>query len=246
MRFFVIIFLVALISCSNLTDSQNLNSETDSSFNSFILQFGFNPDFQKLRIKFPLKYDSLGSEIIREDSWIHDRLYVDLEAITDISNGLKEDENSDERVFTWIHTNTGINKNYYFKKVEGQWLLTKIDIKKRAVDSNQEDFYSFLSNFCKDSIFQKQRIKFPLDITYLDNDFNEVKENRNKEKWRFTRFYYDCDSIAKTYHDYQLTFKATNERILKIVGVENGINARFTFRRIDNKWVMTKYEDYST
>ncbi len=260
MRYLGLILMILLISCASRTDSPKVdsnsngqeaiienNSQPDSTFNDFILQFGYNPDFQKLRIRFPLEFVNLETKsVITENSWINDRLYVDLEAITDVSNGLKVNDKSNERVFSWIKTQSGTSKNYYFKKDKGHWYLFKIEISKDLVDQNKEDFYSFIGKFCKDSVFQKQRIHFPLDMNYLDDDFNEVKENWTQEKWKFSRFYYDCDSIATLYYDFQRTFKDTDLRILIIQGFNNGINAQFTFERINAIWVMTKYEDYST
>ncbi|MPL94428.1 hypothetical protein SDC9_40581 [bioreactor metagenome] len=252
--------MILLFSCSSRTNSKKVDSEpidqeaivehiieSDLDFNDFILHFGFNPDFQKSRIKFPLKYVDLKTEsLIKEDAWINDHLYSGLEAITDISNGRKVNKESNERVFSWIKTESKISKNYYFKMENEQWFLLKIEIKQDSVDQNNEDFISFLGEFCKDSIFQTQRINFPLDMTFLDNDYNEVKENWNQEQWKFSRFYYDCDSIAILYYDSHRNFKDTDYRILIINGVENGINAQFTFERIEGKWFMTKYEDYST
>ena len=83
-------------------------------------------------------------------------------------------------------------------------------------------------------------------MTYLDDDFNEVKENRPSENWRYQGLYYQCDSIATIYYDFRRSFEDTDIRILNINGVENGINVAYTFKRIDNQWFMIKYEDYST
>jgi hypothetical protein len=260
MKYLVIILLTLFIGCSNRPKNVNKLSNVpsnesytedsfkpDSSFDSFVMLFGFNPEFQKQRIKFPLEFINLNSKSkISADSWICDRLFVDLASITNVANGLETNVNSNERVFSWNYTKSGINKNYYFSKIKNKWFLIKIAILKDSIDPSKEDFYSFLSKFCKDSIFQKQRIKFPVEMVYLDNDFKEVKENREQEKWKFTRIYQSCDSIATTYFDFLRTFKDTDIRILEIEGVENGIAGQITFKRINNEWVMIKIEDYST
>jgi hypothetical protein len=260
MKYFEIILLFLLISCSSRsnfnktesdlksTDSLSLEySIPDSSFHDFILQFGFNPDFQKLRIKFPLEFVNFESKtLISADKWINDRLYVVLESISDISNGLKVNEKSDERVFTWTHTDSHISKNYYFKKKDQLWYLLKIAIIRDSIDIDQEDFYSFLGKFCNDSIFQKQRIFFPLDMTYLDDDYNEVNESLPQDKWKFQGFYYDCDSVATLFYNFNKDIKDTDERILMIHGVENGISAQYTFKRVNKNWILIKHEDYST
>jgi hypothetical protein len=260
MKYLGFILLTLLISCTNRTKSNKTISESeeidsltheylrpDTDFNDFILQFGFNPDFQKLRIKFPLSYSSLESNIeIPSNNWHHEKLYVELEAITDVSNGSKPNEKSNERVFSWVNTNSHISKNYYFRKEKGLWYLVKIDLKAYSQSNDNEDFFKYLGSFCKDSVFQKQRISFPLNMTTLDGDFNEIHEEITQEKWRFTRFYYNCDSISVFYYDFNRDFKDTDERRLFIHGVENGINALFTFKRINKIWMMIKYEDYST
>ena len=90
------------------------------------------------------------------------------------------------------------------------------------------------------------RIYYPLDLTTLDDDYNEIKKTVNKENWTFTNLYYDCDSISMLYYDFDRTFKDTDTRTLIIHGIENGINAQSSFKRIDNKWMMTEYVDIST
>jgi hypothetical protein len=260
MKYVIFLSLFLLYSCSSSNETKEVKAPNvvaeasidmfahiDTSFWDFAVNFGFNEDLQKQRVMFPLEYEELGvSSLIDSSRWKHDRLFVDLEAITEISNGLKENNRTTEKVFTWIDTQTSISRNYYFKKRKGKWHLYKISsIKENGID-NEEDFYSFLGNFCKDSIFQKQRIKFPLDMTTLDNDYNDRREFIKSDQWRFTSLYYECDSISTTFDDFDRSFKNTNQRILIIHGVENGINAHFTFEKDSGKWIMTKYEDHST
>jgi hypothetical protein len=133
MKYLVIILLISVTCCLKGAVSQkncfakrtmdlqaSNSSKPDSDFDLFITQFCFNPDFQKQRIKFPLKYDNLDSETtIDSEDWIIDRIYANLESFTIVSNELKINKNPNERVFTWINTASEISKNYYFKK----WLF---------------------------------------------------------------------------------------------------------------------------
>ncbi|NEM98830.1 DUF4348 domain-containing protein [Pontibacter burrus] len=260
MRYVISLSFLLLYSCSSSNDPNEVQAPNvvaeanidmfahiDSSFWDFAVNFGFNKDLQKQRIKFPLEYEEFGvSSLIDSSRWKHERLFVDLEAITEISNGLRENKRTTEKVFTWIDTKTSVSKNYYFKKRRGKWYLDKISsVQENALD-NEEDFNSFLREFCKDSVFQKQRIKFPLDMTTLDNDYNDKREFIKSDQWRYTSFYYGCDSISTTFDDFNRSFKNTNIRVLIIHGIENGINAQFTFEKDSGKWVMTKFEDHST
>ena len=260
MKHFAVFLLIFLTGCHNRSESPSSESITepinpienyvaviDSTFNDFIAYFGYKPEVQKSRTKFPIECDSLGVIFnIQKDSWINDRLFFDLESTTFISNGLENDEKSIERVFTWINTQTGICNNYYFKKDQTKWYLVKKSITNELSVQDKEDFYSFLSRFCSDSIFQKQRVSFPIDITYLDDDFNSITVTRNDKEWKFQGFYFNSDSLAIYFYDFQRTFKDTDDRVLDTRGNDNGISARITFKRIGNKWFLTRLEDHST
>jgi hypothetical protein len=260
MKHLLLISLICFSSCQHKSESRKSESVANSielkenyvpvvgpSFEDFITDFGFNSDLQKSRIIFPIEYDSLDvKNYIKSESWRNDRLFVDLESITFISNGIAKKEESRDRVFTWINTQTGISKNYYFKNDSSEWHLVKISIIKEPIDQEKEDFYSFLCKFCKDSTFQKQRINITIDITYLDDDFNAITVTRNNKDWKPIGFYFKQDSLATTYYDFQRTLDDTNDRILDTKGNGNGISARLTFKRIGNKWVLIKFEDHST
>ena len=260
MKHLIIILAILLTSCLNrseplksdsVTKSLEINENSivvsDTIFDNFIGEFGFNPDLQKSRISFPLDYDSLGIKTsIEKDKWINDRLFVDRESITYISNELGNDERSMERVFSWINTQTQISKNYYFKKNNSKWYLVQIIIIRETTDQNNENFYSFLSSFCQDSIFQKQRVHFPIKITKLNDDFEPVNITITEKEWKFTGFYFNSDGLAVTYYDFLRTFKDTDVRILNTRGNGNGISATIKFQRIGNKWFMTRLNDQST
>ncbi len=253
-----IILFTFLISCSPRTDTNHKNIKgqippsistltvPDSTFKDFLLEFCFNEDFQKSRIKFPLHFNGMGTvSAISLSNWKYDPIYVNLEAVTDVWNGLKTDENSNERVFSWIQTQDRKSKNYYFVRKNKLWFLEKIEIIADSSTTSSEDFYSFLGRFGKDSVFQKERIKFPLDMITIDDNYDPVKTKVNMENWIFTKFYYDCDSVAVLFHNKDRKSPDTDKRILMIYGVENGINASHTFKKIDNKWMLIEYEDTS-
>lgn len=260
MKYLLFLSVILLYSCTYSNDTKENQiqktiantsldefAHVDSSFYEFLINFGFNESLQKNRIKFPLEYEEAGiKSFLASNTWKHDRLFVDLEAITEISDGLEEKGEASEKIFSWVNTQTLFSRNYYFKKQKGKWRLVKVALIKEKVYDNGENFYSFLGKFCKDSIFQKQRINYPLDMTTLDNDYNEKREYIKSDKWRFSSFYYGCDSISNLYNSFNPSFSTPNKRILLIHGVENGINAQFTFKKISGKWLLVKYEDYST
>jgi hypothetical protein len=266
MKQLIILFLLILTACNSTNSkpkqtSTNLDQEPaiensiideevennpDYGFEYFLTNFDFNPEFQKSRISFPLEFNNKTNvTFIDSLNWKKDPLFTNLEAVTDVSNGL-DSKITDEAVFSWIHTKSMESKNYFFKKIDGKWFLVKINLSIDTVESSSENFYTFLSRFCSDSTFQVQRINFPIKVTYLDEDYEGVTESTTIEKWRYINVYYNCDSIATTYNNFEMQFTDTDERILYIKGVENGINAFLKFKRIDNKWMLIESNDSST
>lgn len=266
MKQLIILFLLILTACNssnsktkqtptnldqepvieNSISEEEVQNSPDYSFDNFLTNFGFDPVFQKSRISFPLEFNNK-TRVTYIDSlnWKKDPLFTNLEAITDVSNGLNS-KITDEAVFSWIYTRSAESKNYFFKKVDKKWFLVKINLTKDTIENSSEIFYTFLGRFCSDSTFQVQRIKFPIKITYLDEDYEAVTESTTLEKWRYMNVYYNCDSIATTYNNFEMQFADTDERILYIEGVGNGINAFLKFKRIENKWMLIESNDSST
>jgi hypothetical protein len=112
---------------------------------------------------------------------------------------------------------------------------------------NKENFDSFLLKFSTDSIFQVSRIKFPLEFKTLDYDtFKELKKTINKKDWRMDNIFMNEEKVSQIYDNFSLNIKDTDERVFRWVGVENGINVLYFFKRIEGKWYLIKFEDTST
>ncbi|MFD0975392.1 DUF4348 domain-containing protein [Salinimicrobium gaetbulicola] len=122
-----------------------------------------------------------------------------------------------------------------------------ITIKKSDIE--QEDFDRFFYKFMIEPDFQISRVKFPLEFVgfkdgYPGSDTDTVYFT--KDKWQHNSYYLDKQSIPIIYDNYQMKLQNTNERVFVWTGVENGINVKSFFKRIDGKWYLIKVEDLST
>lgn len=112
-----------------------------------------------------------------------------------------------------------------------------------------EDFFVFFHDFCTDSTFQLNRIKFPLMETYLGSNLDSVITRRiARSDWKFVRI---KKFEANTFEYYFSSFTnrklpETDEMVYSILGVENGIQINYYFKRENGKWFLVKIEDLST
>lgn len=118
----------------------------------------------------------------------------------------------------------------------------------RINDQNKnEEFESFLDKFGSDSLFQINRIKFPLEYVALNYDtYDEIKTTINKKDWRMDYLFMNAEKRSQIYNNFSLSLKDTDERVFCWHGVENGINVLYFFKRIERKWCLVKFEDTST
>lgn len=105
----------------------------------------------------------------------------------------------------------------------------------------QENFYTFFESFKADSLFQKERIMFPLTCETVDSLI--VIE---KNDWTYATYYWDS-TYAKRQLDayYQIITVDSNQAVISCEGVENCINFKDIFIRKNGKWYLQKEIDGS-
>lgn len=111
-----------------------------------------------------------------------------------------------------------------------------------CVAQKDENFKTFWKSYTTDSIFQMERTKFPLSLTYFEYDDEnetetEITENIDAEFWRFDNF---ADESYKAKIE-----KEDNAYTVTKAGIENGISVTYTFVCIENKWHLIKITDSS-
>lgn len=120
----------------------------------------------------------------------------------------------------------------------------------RASDSAvNEDFFVFFQEFCTIEGFQKARIDFPLKEVILSEDLNDKEESEvGEEDWRFIRIKEFKTNIVEQYFNSfsKKRMEDSDEMVFYVGGIENGINVRYYFSRLDGKWYLVKIEDFTT
>ena len=112
-----------------------------------------------------------------------------------------------------------------------------------------ENFSAFFIRFKEDSIFQIERIKFPLETEYTEQSIKDVETKKKLIKlkdWEFDSFYWDSGYAKRQLDAYTQRIESLGDTT-KILweGVSNGINIELIFILVDKKWYLLKHLDYS-
>lgn len=114
-----------------------------------------------------------------------------------------------------------------------------------------EEFGDFFLRFKEDRHFQMERIKFPLAESYneLDDNTGEYANMDNtieERDWRFEDFGYETEYGQRESDAFRPVISGEGDRInFAWQGINNGINIRYEFERIDGKWFLVKLVDDS-
>jgi len=114
-----------------------------------------------------------------------------------------------------------------------------------------EDFDLFFKKFSKDSIYQKERIQFPLKCKTPDE--NDLMGEKNKTKLinisNFEYIDFTQDSLAMKKETDKYTIEKKEKKgymIYSRLGYDNGIYELYKFKLIDGDWYLIEIENLST
>lgn len=115
-----------------------------------------------------------------------------------------------------------------------------------VVRQEKENFYIFFDQFRRDSVFQNDRIIFPLIVLLLKTDveeFNtELYDERmlNQKEWGFV----DLSELPKNYLE-RITKLSDDEYNYNIQIDGTGVYVNYIFKIYNNKWFLVKIKDQS-
>ncbi|SNY94786.1 DUF4348 domain-containing protein [Flagellimonas pacifica] len=112
-----------------------------------------------------------------------------------------------------------------------------------------EIFDAFFERFAKDSIFQRNRVKYPLEWFYYKDVTDkaptmEIVEYGSSNYVDFTK---DKEAFNNEYDKYEVEIeKKENHNLYKLLGIDNGIHVTYKFNLIDGCWYLVEILDEST
>ncbi|AWX45128.1 hypothetical protein HME9304_02138 [Flagellimonas maritima] len=130
------------------------------------------------------------------------------------------------------------------QKEEKEQIIKPIEIPK---DCNQT-FETFFERFAKDSVFQKNRVKYPMKWFYYENSYDELKiDVMENGKFYYIDFTEDKDAMNKESGKYTVSIdKKSNHVDYLLKGYDNGLMLTYKFNLIDGCWYLVEILDEST
>ena len=115
---------------------------------------------------------------------------------------------------------------------------------KKGID--KETFDDFFNRFRSDSLFQVERVKFPLTLVTWDIDDNLTTEEINQKNWRHLRFEYKDEFGTREIDVYTQETKIYSDSAkIELRGVDNGIHVDYVFTKVNGQWTLTTERNYS-
>ena len=122
------------------------------------------------------------------------------------------------------------------------------EIEKKVPENIDSEFDIFINSFNKDSTFQMSRIQFPITIKEVDDENYEIVEKIiNLEDYEIIDLTYDESILEQEFNKYtQKTIIEGNKVTVEILGIDNGINCKYQFEKINGKWILITWSNLST
>ena len=126
-----------------------------------------------------------------------------------------------------------------FSNCQDQKIENNFNPQENQVLTVEEDFNAFFEKFKKDSVFQKQRVVFPLKVRVFNIDNLKTEENSLEEK--------DYEFLKIDENEVSVEKKISKDSVKIILkGKDNGIYIETQFLKDKGIWKLESYNDQST
>ena len=126
-----------------------------------------------------------------------------------------------------------------FSNCQDQKIENNFNPQENQVLTVEEDFNAFFEKFKKDSVFQKQRVVFPLKVRVFNIDNLKTEENSLEEK--------NYELLRIDENEVSMEKKISKDSVKIILkGKDNGIYIETQFLKDKGIWKLESYNDQST
>ncbi len=228
-----------------LISREPLSLSADELFDDFIFNFASNRRLQMERIKFPLLVNS-GSkqEYIEQKDWLMEHFFMHQGEYTLMFDYeeqmlLTQDTAIVDVALEKIFLDESFIRQYLFSRSSGRWMLTEIRNQTLPRNANAQ-FITFYKQFVTDSVFQRASLAEEIEFQGPDpdDDFAQMEGVITPEFW---------DAFAPELPQrmlYNIVYAPQNpqsqQKILVVRGISNGLEQMLTFRQHQGRWLLVK------
>lgn len=235
-------------STENVIAETPMPKAADELFDDFIFNFAANGKLQRKRIVFPLPVyrDGKMERKIEKRKWEMERFFMRQGYYTLILDNQKQEEAVKDTTVNHvaiekIHFNSETVQTYCFDKIRGEWMLTAM--RYQPIDKNRNaSFLRFYDHFSTDSAFQVQSLADEVEFTAPDpdDDFSTITGVIMPQQWfDFKPGIIPSGLIYNVI--YGRKYDNSDQKILVIRGIANGLEMEMIFERMGEHWKLVKF-----
>jgi hypothetical protein len=233
----------------HLFDEEEPPAAVDELFDDFFYNFIDDSRFQGQRIAFPLSCKEGGDEEkLTKQEWSQYDHFKNQELLSVIYEReqdyeLSKDTSMQSVAVEWIGLRDDAVQNYRFNRLEGKWMLTEID-KRRRSEMPTGEFLDFYARFVNDSVFQRSALADPVKVI-LTSEYGEEEpeeEHVNPDEWFEMSESMPLPKDALVNVNYGQASISQNKKILLIQGLGNGMQMKFKFNKQGDDWKLMEIE----
>ena len=130
-------------------------------------------------------------------------------------------------------------KDYYFQRIKGAWMMREVKVTPIEASPNAS-FLAFYKRFVSDSVFQVKSINETVEFIGPDpdDDFNMMEGVITPDTWEAFAPQLPEKVLYNIIYGKQVP--EGNQKIFLMRGVSNGLELELRFKRIGNRWMLTK------
>ena len=232
-------------SVSEAMEEEAVPMAADELFDDFFFNFASNRRLQLERIEFPLTVNS-GHKVekMERSQWKMDEFFMRQEYYTLIfdSEGQMEavkDTTVSEATVEKIFLDDDFVRQYLFSRKTGRWMLCEIRNQTLPRNANAH-FLSFYKQFVADSLFQHESLAGQIVFSGPDpeDDFQQIEGIITPDFWEAFRPDFPTRMLYNIVYGHNGI--ESNQKILVLRGIANGLEVEITFQLQKGRWKLTK------
>ncbi len=231
-----------------LITEQPMPKAADELFDDFIFNFAASRKLQYSRIQFPLKVVNGKTEKqLQKANWKMEHFFMNQGYYTLIFDNRKQmslvkDTSISHVVVEKVYLKRKKVKQYVFNRINGQWMLVEVNTG-AMYQNNNASFLDFYQKFATDSAYQAKHLNNPIHFSGPDpdDDFSTMTGDIDPETWPAFAPELPANFIYNIM--YGQSYTQSNQKILVMRGIANGMEMELTFVRKGKEWRLTKLSE---
>ena len=218
----------------------------DAMFDDFIFNFVANKRLQYERIVFPLRVTNADGQtaMTEKSQWNMEHFFMRQGYYTLLFGDDKQmthmkDTAVSEAVVEKIMLRKNEVRDYYFQRIKGAWMMREVKVTPIEASPNAS-FLAFYKRFVSDSVFQVKSINETVEFIGPDpdDDFSMMEGVITPDTWEAFAPQLPEKVLYNIIYGKQVP--EGNHKIFLMRGVSNGLELELRFKRVGNRWLLTK------